>query len=59
VYSRVEVTTTPTRVPGWRPPALACRWVLDDRTGRPVAQWVAEPELAGQELTASSDQAVA
>jgi hypothetical protein len=59
VHSPVEVTTTPTHVHPARPPALLCRWVLDDRTGRPVATWVAEPEVAEHVLTASIDQAVA
>jgi hypothetical protein len=49
-----SLATTPARRP-----TLVCRWVLDPRTGRPVARWVAEPEMTEQELADSCEQIAA
>jgi hypothetical protein len=59
VYTPVEVVTASHRVPAARRPALVCRWVRDDSTGRPVARWVAEPGPAEAELANSSRQITA
>jgi hypothetical protein len=63
VYSPAEPVTEPDVVTPTRRPALVCRWVLDDRTGRPVARWVAEEDIADscEQIAAflrSSDQDV-
>jgi hypothetical protein len=44
-----------------RPAALGCRGVRDERSGRPVARWVAEPDVAEEvaPYLRSSDRRVA
>jgi hypothetical protein len=59
MYTPAEPVKAPDVVTPTRRPTLVCRWVRDDRTGRPVARWVAEEDLSQEDIADSCEQIAA